>query len=323
MKKIVFIIPYFGHFNNYFDIWLNSCKNNPTVNWIIFTDCTDAHPYPDNVKVVNITFDELRKKAQLHFDFPISLEKPYKLCDLKPAYGDIFYDYIRDYDFWGYCDVDLIWGDIRKFVTDELLSRYDKIGNKGHCVLVRNDEKMRRAYRYESSVMPTYREAFSSDLAYCFDENNAFGRYCRENGVKTCENYTFFDVSVDHDDYRISRYGRKQFEYDAHNVFEYSNGKLFVIWVKRGTSEMHKKEILYAHFQKRSMQVEIDQSCFDRFLIWGDCFRTSQNQLTADDIKRYDPKSLKCRLLMKILWRKVKAEYLHGSGVKYYKYQKK
>lgn len=319
MKKIVFIIPYFGHFNNYFDIWLNSCKNNPTVNWIIFTDCTDAHPYPDNVKVVNITFDELRKKVQSHFDFPISLERPYKLCDLRPAYGDIFYDYIRDYDFWGYCDVDLIWGDIRKFVTDEMLNRYDKIGNRGHCCLLRNDDRMRKAYRYESSTIVTYRDAFSSDLAYCFDEQKAFGKYCEEGGVKSCDNFTFFDVSLFHDDCRIAPYENHLFESYAHNVFEYKDGKLFVHTVKCRSNDVMCHEIMYAHFQKRKMKVEIASSSYNHFLIYGDAF-CSVKPLNSEEIKRLDPKSWTKKLYLKIMWNKFKSDYLHGNGVKYYKY---
>ena len=121
MKSIIFIIPYFGHFNNYFEIWLNSCAHNPTIDWLIFTDCKNEYDYPRNVKVVYTTFDEIRTHFQSFYDFPISLEKPYKLCDFRPAYGEVFYDYIKDYDFWGYCDTDLVWGDLRKFFTEEIL----------------------------------------------------------------------------------------------------------------------------------------------------------------------------------------------------------
>ncbi len=77
MKKIIFIIPYFGNFNNYFDIWLNSCANNPTINWIIFTDCKDTHNYPANVTIVYTTFEKLKVHIQSIFDFQISLESKY------------------------------------------------------------------------------------------------------------------------------------------------------------------------------------------------------------------------------------------------------
>lgn len=50
MYKICLIIPYFGEFKNYFQLFLNSCANNPTINWLIFTDSDQAYFYPDNVK---------------------------------------------------------------------------------------------------------------------------------------------------------------------------------------------------------------------------------------------------------------------------------
>lgn len=60
------------------------------------------------------------------------LEKPYKLCDFRPLYGEIFSNYVDGYDFWGYCDCDLIFGDIRKFLTEELLSTKDYLLGMGH-----------------------------------------------------------------------------------------------------------------------------------------------------------------------------------------------
>ena len=37
MKKCIFIIPYFGKFNEYFTLFLKSCKNNKEFNWLILT----------------------------------------------------------------------------------------------------------------------------------------------------------------------------------------------------------------------------------------------------------------------------------------------
>lgn len=99
MKKVLYIIPYFGKFPTLFPLWLESCRYNPTINWIIFTDDKTVYDYPDNIKVIYTTFREIRKKIQELYDFPISLEKPYKLCDYKVAYGDMFSNYIDGYDF--------------------------------------------------------------------------------------------------------------------------------------------------------------------------------------------------------------------------------
>ncbi|WP_368731163.1 DUF6625 family protein [Lacticaseibacillus paracasei] len=37
MKKCCFVIPYFGNFPNYFQLFLNSCKKNPHYDWLFFT----------------------------------------------------------------------------------------------------------------------------------------------------------------------------------------------------------------------------------------------------------------------------------------------
>ena len=47
-----------------------------------------------------------------------------------------------EYDFWGYCDIDLIFGNIRKFITDDILDKYDKILSRGHFTLFRNKDSI-------------------------------------------------------------------------------------------------------------------------------------------------------------------------------------
>lgn len=46
-----------------------------------------------------MSFEEMCDKIQKHFEFKIELPAPYKLCDYRPAYGEIFQDEIREYDF--------------------------------------------------------------------------------------------------------------------------------------------------------------------------------------------------------------------------------
>lgn len=41
----------------------------------------------------------MKERIQRIFDFPISLERPYKLCDYKPSYGEVFKDELAGYDF--------------------------------------------------------------------------------------------------------------------------------------------------------------------------------------------------------------------------------
>ena len=45
MLKKILIIPYFGKFNNYFELWLKSCEYNTDFDWLIFTDDKTNYQY--------------------------------------------------------------------------------------------------------------------------------------------------------------------------------------------------------------------------------------------------------------------------------------
>ena len=136
LKRIV-ILPYFGKFNSYFKLWLESCSKNETIDWLLVTDCDITYELSSNIKIIKTTMNQLKNDFQKKFDFKIRLEKPYKLCDYKPLYGYLFSDYIQGYDFWGYCDCDLVFGDIDSFLDVDLFEQYDKVLRNGHLSLIR------------------------------------------------------------------------------------------------------------------------------------------------------------------------------------------
>ena len=112
-----------GKFPWYFPYFLHSCRYNPTVDFLILTDNNDpSFELPTNVKIIPYSLGQFKTDAAKALGFDVAVESYYKLCDFKPAYGTVFADYIKEYDFWGYCDVDVIFGNIRAFMTDELLA---------------------------------------------------------------------------------------------------------------------------------------------------------------------------------------------------------
>ena len=145
--KVIFIIPYYGEFPNYFNLFLKTCGNNLGYEWLIFSENNGKYSYPDNVHYVEMTWQELRSLFQSKFDFEISLDSPYKLCDFKPTYGYVFERYIKDYDYWGYCDVDLLFGDLDVFIPFEKISKFDKVGHLGHMTLCRNNTEINRLFK--------------------------------------------------------------------------------------------------------------------------------------------------------------------------------
>ena len=101
-KTINIIIPYFGNFPNYFQLFLNSCAYNNTINWTIVTDNMAIYNYPVNVRKVEMSFHDVQELIRSKFDFDVAINSVHKLCELKPAYGYIFDELIVGYDFWGY-----------------------------------------------------------------------------------------------------------------------------------------------------------------------------------------------------------------------------
>ena len=150
--SIIKIIPYFGKWPDWMEFYMESCKANSDIDWLFFTDCPEPANKAPNVRFVHLTFDEYKKRVGETLNINFNPSSPYKLCDLKPAYGLIHQDEIAGYDYFAFGDNDIIYGDIRKFSTDEILDKYNVISThnrriSGHFALFRNNEMYRNAFK--------------------------------------------------------------------------------------------------------------------------------------------------------------------------------
>ena len=113
--KIIFIIPCIGKYPWYFPYFLKSCVYNADIDFKILSDSDiPLSVKPDNVELIPYSLEKFNEDATKALGFKINIEQAYKLCDFKPAYGSIFSDYVKGYDFWGYCDIDVIFGNKRE-----------------------------------------------------------------------------------------------------------------------------------------------------------------------------------------------------------------
>ena len=265
MNKVIFVIPYFGKFNNYFQLFLNSCKNNDEYNWLLITDDKTKYDFPENVTVIYDEFENLKSKIQAKFkEIKISLNSPYKLCDFKPTYGYIFEEYVKDFEYWGYCDVDLIFGKINNFLNLEKLSEYDKIGVLGHFTIFKNSKEIRELFLKDER----YKIVLSSPKSFKFDEefgedfgesiNNIFEKYNK----KIADLNDFADIYVKSSNFKIINYDMKNKKYNLakyrKNVFVYNSGILENYFLEN--KKLFLKEYMYIHLQKRKMKVKINNN---------------------------------------------------------------
>lgn len=242
MKKIIVIVPYFGQLPSFYYMWEKSVLYNNTINFVLITDDLNVSS-KENLQIIHMLFDDYKKRIQDKFLFEINLNKPYKLCDLKPAIGYCFPEIIEGYDFWGYCDLDLTFGDIRKFITNEVLNRYEKIFVTAHFSLYKNEEKMIKLFM-DAGDFPeyNYEEAFSDKYSCYFDEFRGMELKCLRNNIEV---YSCKETS----DYNPSKAC----------FFNRNKQQVILVWDKGNLYEMNKegvlKELLYAHYQKRKMDV--------------------------------------------------------------------
>ena len=251
MKSIAFIILYFGKLPDNFSIWLKSCEYNPTINFILFTDDERTFNYPPNIKVYYTTFNEIKAKIQDKYSFKISLNTPYELCDYKVAYGDIFREYIKDFNFWGYCDIDIIWGNIRKFFTEDILNKYDKIGFLGHSTIYKNKEYINTIYKKELHGKVIYKDFFQVPYNNFFDEKG-INELFTINGLNIYKEIIFADLTPLTWKFQINYGNSIEKEKNKHRIFTWENGKLYSHSFMN--NNIIKDEYLYIHFLRRRMK---------------------------------------------------------------------
>ena len=169
---ICFVIPYFGNWPFWFPFFLESCAANPTIHWLLHTDCAIPDKVPTNVRIVETTFTSYCERISNCLGISFRPTSPYKLCDLKPALGYIHQDELNGFDFWAFGDIDVVYGDLRRYFTADRLSRYDLYSThrrriSGHCCLLRNTPVMRNAFM----LVANWRAFLSATQHVAFDES--------------------------------------------------------------------------------------------------------------------------------------------------------
>lgn len=285
MIRCGIILPYFGKFNNYFPIFLKSCSYNKKFDWLIFTDDKTDYEYPENVQVYYLSFDDIVCLVQSKFDFKICLDKPYKLCDFKAAYGLIFQDYLKEYDFWGFCDCDLIFGDLSKFLTDDIFKDYDRIFSLGHLSLFRNSDVINRMCMNDYHGIFYAKKVFSSNEIYGFDEM-VLNTILKLNGKKIYTLDLSANISVYYHKFRLVKREYSINRYIIENyipaIYVWDKGRVLRFFISDDDGLFTINEFAYIHLQQREMMLRENIYNLDSF------------QILPNELKKIDKKIIDC-----------------------------
>ena len=172
-KKIILIQLWIGKIPDYFWYHYETTKNLKNVDFLFVTD-QDIYLDSPNYKVIKTNITDVTNKLSELLGSKIELKNNKKVCDLKASVGDIFYEHIQGYQYFGYYDIDTLFGDFEKYVNP-LLGIYDiiSVGHEtyhnrlsGPFLIMKNTEELRKFYRTEEFI-----KCFESEQVECYEES--------------------------------------------------------------------------------------------------------------------------------------------------------
>jgi hypothetical protein len=174
----------------------------------------------------------------------------------------LFQDQIKGYTHWGYCDMDVIWGKLDHFITDELLEQYDRLFIHGHLSIFKNTSLVNDYYKSDYSGVP-YQVAVGSKAHFGFDESKGINAIYNQNRYPIWEQGVYADLKVD----KYSVYINAHDNYD-HQGLVYKDGQIIRI-----LNNVFLDEWMYVHLQKRRIMVmpEVLYAC--DFVLYDTCLQ--------------------------------------------------
>lgn len=253
MNKIRIIIPYFGKLPTFFNYFLLTAARNKKIDFLIITD-QDFSVYKSlgatNIVFKSSTLSDLKQKFQKRFDFKIYLDTPYKLCDYKPAYGYLFQEELKEYDYWGFCDTDVLLGDVYSFLEshDFFANDFARYGLLGHLQIYKNEYDVNTLFKtgIDLGYRLDYRSVFSSKFPFIFDESLGIQKLFERSEMNQLQPIEFDDLDVTSFTFRSGDNAFPRYYYWSKN----SGLESIELW----GGKFVKRSPLYVHFQKRHVK---------------------------------------------------------------------
>jgi hypothetical protein len=245
--KVALIVPYFGRRPPYFDVFLKSVERIRHFHWHLLTDCIDL-PWPsEQVTVHRTTLADCRAAIERAAGMPITLDKPYKLCDYRPVYGLAFPELLEGCSHWGYGDLDLLMGDVDGFFERFLQRGEEKFLIRGHCSVFPNTQRMLTLFRHATPEVDFARVAATNDACF-FDEWGGMAKIYRAAGVSVYNDPIMADIYKDRAHLSLTE---KALDH-SHQAFFWHEGRIRRFFLD-AQGQIQDDEFCYIHLQKRAM----------------------------------------------------------------------
>jgi hypothetical protein len=206
---------------------------------------------PGNVQVIQSTLEDIKKIFRKAIEIDIKLDEPYKLCDYKPLYWILADHFHIRYDYWGHCDIDLLFGDLQKFLAEAKFHTVNRCFGLGHLSIYKNSPLAKLAFTLPKTSL-NWKHVYTSSTNLGFDEHYGVNQIWKRYKLGYLE-----DESVVADiDPGIRRLSLTSISENSRNqLFFWHGGKVFQGYYD-AREKWRTKEYAYIHFQKRQLALQ-------------------------------------------------------------------
>lgn len=282
--KAIIISAYIGPLPNWFSLWARSAGANPQVHFMVVSDQPVPPGLPDNVSFRHATLADLQRHWSDHCGLEVALTTPYKLNDYKPLFWTLVPEIGSRYDYWGFCDLDVMFGDLTPIV-DNLCGRYDMILSEGHLRFLRTGPVAQQAWQ-DITTPRTWRDILTDPVIFGMDEHQGINRVFA-SGPRSwfADPALIADIHPSFRQFRRLPYLRN----DRVQAFFWEDGHVYREFWHGG--KYGREELLYIHIQKRRMAVDPALATSSAIDIGPQGFtpRDSRQTARADLLRRNPP----------------------------------
>ena len=156
MKNDILLIQlWIGEIPDYFRYHLKTTENL-NVDFLFITD-QDINIKYGNYSILKKTKDEIIELINGKLGVNLNNIENRNFTNLKPALANLFESHVKEYKYFGFYDIDVLFGDLEKFLLPHI-EHYDVIsfGNEKFCnrisgpfTIIKNTENNRKLYQLE------------------------------------------------------------------------------------------------------------------------------------------------------------------------------
>lgn len=164
-----------------FIFFIESFNRNQIIDILYVTDLGLPRSCNESHSVFHISFEEVKKLIKSKFPFYVNLDFPRKLCYLKPLYGVLFEEHIKDYDFWAFGDLDNLLPVLLD--QNDILTFHDT-WLSGPLTIFRNENSVNKIYEKSKDL----ENIFENPKYVSFDEfGYAYGALSQNESILDIE----------------------------------------------------------------------------------------------------------------------------------------